>query len=503
TNNAISVSGQQLTNINGDLGGNLQVLTGNTTQALQNLSEVANQVTSAFQGLPTSITGLTGTLQVPPAAAGGADIAIPGVTELVSSNGAQYSASLAYRSLGAASNAYQLVISKLVPIGNAPAVTNNGYVAATGTGGYVVGTVTFPPGALAAGTQPQSFAGQQIQLVPTVANTQPGTIGPVTAFTTGLTEAAASAPNNVTSNNTLTLFTQTNSQIPNTTIKFGGTLSAAPVFPGDTAQSAAFTITTDLGNQYTATAVYRPTSNNTGWQVVINSLVPIGSAPAVGNLNYNGAASTGGIVIGGFDPSTSPPTFLSTDQIAGIPTSSSAPSQFPGHIEPIEFDSTSTIAIGAVAAPVVSAVTQNVTAPYYSGDIEVNPNISLRALQVGDQFAGTAADTNGGAAAAAASALVNNQFTFTTAGIAGTQTLEVGAGQSTINVGQDLTNANNQITTLNTANTQITQAIAPQSEVNLDTQMSQLVVLQNLYQANARVVTTANQLLDTLVNLVQ
>ncbi|HUA53065.1 MAG TPA: hypothetical protein VMB81_12925, partial [Candidatus Sulfotelmatobacter sp.] len=47
TNNAISVSGQQLTNINGDLGGNLQVLTGNTTQALQNLSEVANQVTSA------------------------------------------------------------------------------------------------------------------------------------------------------------------------------------------------------------------------------------------------------------------------------------------------------------------------------------------------------------------------------------------------------------------------------------------------------------------------
>src|SRR5579871_4049980 len=79
TTNVVSVSGQQLTNVSGDLGGNLQVLTTTTTGALQNLSEVANQVTSAFQGLPTSILGLNGTLNLPAGGvlAAGADVQVP------------------------------------------------------------------------------------------------------------------------------------------------------------------------------------------------------------------------------------------------------------------------------------------------------------------------------------------------------------------------------------------------------------------------------------------
>ena len=506
TTNTVSVAGSQLATINGQLGANLQVATSDTLQRLQNLSETANQLTSAFQGLSTSIVGLGGTLQVPPPGAGGADTAVPGVTKLITDNGSQYSATLAYRATGVA-NQYQLVIAGLVPINGAPAVTNNGYVAATGTGGYVLGTVTFPA-APPLGQPPLSFATQQVQLIPTVATTQPGKINGVTAFTTGLTSAAASAPTTVTANNTINLFTQTDGARPNTSLTLSGSLPAPGVEQfQDSAASPGFTLTTDSGNQYTATIAYRPITPGaagSGWQVVVTSLTPIGTAPGVGNLNYTagvagGPAGTGGIVIGTLDTTTSPPTFFTTGTPAAIPTTGSAPAQFPGHIEPINGNSAA-IAVGAAAAGAAVAV-NDLTAPFYSGNIELNPNLSLRALAVGDQFAATTADTNAGAAQAAASALNNNQFTFATSGISGKQTLETGAGAISIGIGQDLANTNNKIIDLTTANTQIQQAIAPNSEVNLDQEMSKLVVLQNLYQANARVVSTVSKLLDTLIAL--
>ena len=507
TTNVVSVSGQQLNNISGDLGGNLQVLTTTTTGALQNLSEVANQVTSAFQGLPTSILGLNGTLAAAPVGGfvASPDVQVPAAgaptpTTLITSNGNQYSATLAYRPVVGTST-YQLVISSMTPVQGAPQVTVPAYNGAANTGGIVIGTVDVS-------TVPPTFAGQQVQLTPAVANTQPGTIGALTAFTNGLS-TGANAPTAITANNKMTLFVQSDGVVPQTSLTMTGTLPPAGVEQfQDTAASNAFTLTTDLGNQYTATVAYRPQTpgaNGSGYQVVVTSLTPLNGAPAVGNLNYTagavGVAGTGGIVIGTFNGASSPPAFNAVGTITGIPASINTPSQFPGHIEPIVANSAVTQAAGAPTIGVGFAAANNVTAPYYSGNIEVNPNISLRALQVGDQFANTAADTNVGAAMSAASQIINNQFAFTTSGITGTQTLEAGAGQSTINVGQNLANANNQITTLSTANTQINQAIAPQSEVNLDTQMSQLVVLQNLYQANARVVTVTNALLDTLVSL--
>jgi flagellar hook-associated protein 1 FlgK len=501
--NTVSVAGSQLATIGGKLGANLQVATADTVQRLQNLSEVANHLTSAFQGLPTSIVQLGGTLSVPPPAPGGLDIAVPGVTKLITDNGSQYSATLAYRST-ATPNTYQLVISNLTAIQGAPQVTNNGYVAATGTGGYVLGTITFPA-APPLGQPPLSFTSSQVQLIPSVASTQPGKINGVTAFTAGLTSVAPglSAPTNITSNDTINLFTQTDGARPHTTMTLNGSLPGLGVEPvGDTAASAAFTLITDLGNQYTATIAYRPATpgaNGSGYQVVVTSLTPTGSAPGVGNLNYNGPASTGGLVIGTFDSASVPPTFQSTGTITAIPATGTAPALFPGHILPIVANST--VVIGAFTGPGVVTATNDVTAPYYSGNIELNPNLSLRALAVGDQFAATLPDTNAGAAMAAATALNNFQFAFSTTGISGNQTLGVGSGAMTIGIGQDLANTNNQITTLTTANTQIQRAIAPNSEVNLDTEMSHLVVLQNLYQANARVASTVTHLLDTLIQL--
>jgi flagellar hook-associated protein 1 FlgK len=495
-NQTVSVSGQQINNVNGDIGGNLQVLTVDTVQRLQNLSEVADQVTSAFQGLPTSTIGLNGTLVSP--AVAGADITA-GVTKLITDNGSQYSATLAYRPV-AGTTTYQLVIASMVPVQGAPAVTVPAYNGAANTGGIVIGTVDMS-------TVPPTFAGQNAQLTPTVPTTQPGTIPALTGYTTGLS-TGATAVTPITANNTMTLFTQSDGSVPKTTLTLGGTLPAPAVeqFP-DTAASAAFTLTTDLGHQYSATIAYRPVTPGvagSGYQVVVTSLTPLNGAPTAGSLSYSagtaGTAGSGGLVIGTFDTSSTPPTFQSTGRVTAIPAAGTTPQAFPGHIEPITANST--VTIGAISAPTGVSATNNVTNPYYSGDIQVSSSISLRALAVGDQFANTAADSNAGAAMAAASILNNGQFTFSTIGIGGTQTVGTAAGAITVGIGQDLANTKNSITGLTTAATQIQQAIAPQSEVNLDQQMSQLVVLQNAYSANARVVTTVNAMLDTLVNLV-
>jgi flagellar hook-associated protein 1 FlgK len=495
--NQFSVSGHTITNIGGQLGGNQTVATVDTEQRLQNLSEVANQLTSAFQALPTTTIGLNGQLAASSPAAFAADITVPGVTKLITDNGSQYSANLVWRATGTSTSTYQLVASNLSPIEGAPAVSIPAYSAGgagtQGSGGLVLGTVDMS-------TNPPTFNGNALSLTPTVANTTPGKIDPLIGMTTGLS-AGAGTPTSVTANNTMTLFVQSDGHIPRTTMTLTGTLPAAAAFPGDSASSAAFTLTTDLGNQYNATLAYRPSSTNAStFDVVISSLTPIGNAPAAGNLAYNAAASTGGIVIGSFDTSQAPPTFHSNEAISDIPAHSSAPSLFPGHIEPISASSTVAIAAGVPTVGAITA-TNDVTAPFYSGNIELNPTITARALQVGDQFANTVADTNVGAANAAAQTLLNRQFTFDTLGIAGNQTLQVGSGAVTIGIGQQLANANNSIVDLTTANTQIQQAIAPQSEVNLDNEMSKLVVLQNLYQANARVVSTVSQLLDTLINL--
>ncbi|MBI3517182.1 MAG: hypothetical protein HY060_24375 [Proteobacteria bacterium] len=502
--NQLSVSGHLLNNVNGELGGNLQVMTGDAQQRLENLSEVANQLTSAFQALPTSMVGLKGTLETA-AASIGPDIAIPGVTKLVTDNGSQYSATLVYRPTAAGASTYQVVASRMVPVEGSPAVTFTAYAAGAagvqGTGGIVLGTVDVS-------TNPPTWVGNDVALTPSVANTQPGKINALYADTTNLAGGAAgsNAVTNVTTNNVMTLFTQSDNKIPSTALTLTGALpasGAAHAFPGDSVVSSAFTLTTDLGNQYTATIAYRPTvsTTNNGWDVVITSLIPIGSAPAVASLNYNSAASTGGIVIGTLDTTTNPPpTFQAVGSVKGIPGAVSDPSKYPGHIEPI-IGNAAAIVVGAASAAGVPVATNDVSAPYYAGNIELNPNIGLRALQVGDQFSATAANTNVGAAAGAAQTLLNRVLTFSTLGLAGSQTLQAGAGAMTVGIGQQLANANNSIVELTTANTQIQQAIAPNSEVNLDNEMSKLVVLQNLYNANARVVSTVSKMLDTLINL--
>src|SRR5271170_6313383 len=124
-NNSISTSAGTIPSVGGDIGGNLQVLTGTTVQALQNLSEIATKLTLGFQALSTSTLNLTGNLPAAGSVEPVGDSAASSNFTLVTDNGNQYTATVALRSAtpGVAGNGYQLVITSLTPVGTAPAVT--------------------------------------------------------------------------------------------------------------------------------------------------------------------------------------------------------------------------------------------------------------------------------------------------------------------------------------------------------------------------------------------
>jgi flagellar hook-associated protein 1 FlgK len=149
--------------------------------------------------------------------------------------------------------------------------------------------------------------------------------------------------------------------------------------------------------------------------------------------------------------------------------------------------------------------------PAYSGAFQVSPTITTDDLLVGATNGTNPSTTNiiagdqnfSQAATAAQQFLLNGNATFTAPTIAGTQTFNSALTSQTVAIGQSLTAAQTQATTLGTFGTQITQAIASGSEVNLDTELSNMVVLQNLYASNARVVQTTQKMLDDLLGLIQ
>lgn len=149
--------------------------------------------------------------------------------------------------------------------------------------------------------------------------------------------------------------------------------------------------------------------------------------------------------------------------------------------------------------------------PAYSGAFQVSPTITVNDLLVGasngtvpSSSTISATDPNYAQASVAAEQyLLNGNATFTAPIIAGTQTFTQALTSQTVSIGQSLSASNTQATTLGTFGTQITQAIATGSEVNLDTELSNMVVLQNLYASNARVVQTTQKMLDDLLGLIQ
>lgn len=155
--------------------------------------------------------------------------------------------------------------------------------------------------------------------------------------------------------------------------------------------------------------------------------------------------------------------------------------------------------------------------PYYSGQMQVNP-----ALEQSTSFAtllksGTSGTTpsvtvpagvqnNDVVAAQAAKVLLKEgQISFSTAVpvVGGVKTFGDAASSITIAIGQTYSNVKSKITDLQTFGTQVGQSIAAKSEVNLDSELSNMVVLQNLYTSNARVVSITQKMLDDLLGLVR
>jgi|GEM_PF-4453236 len=164
---------------------------------------------------------------------------------------------------------------------------------------------------------------------------------------------------------------------------------------------------------------------------------------------------------------------------------------------------------------------------YFAGNITVNPTLdtsnptTLARLRVGDDLLNDAGNpvqpTDTDNAQRIQDWLLNGTLTFdntytVTSGtatytlssnIAGTRTIRDAASTLTVRTAQTVSRAESKAKELTTYDTQFQQALAEKSEVNIDEEFQQIVTLQNLYQANARVVQTTQALLDELMNLVR
>jgi len=190
---------------------------------------------------------------------------------------------------------------------------------------------------------------------------------------------------------------------------------------------------------------------------------------------------------------------------------------------------------GSVPAPPTSGPVQ---APYvgFSATILVNPTVVATPSLVRDGTNAVAGSPSGAAAftpnppggPAGFTTLLNNVLTFalgteaqpgvaqpafntTGLGMDGTlsapfvapTTLSDLAGALVTSQAQDSTETTSQLTTEQAVQTTLNSKFASESGVNMDTEMSSMIALQNAYGVNARIVSTAQAMFTQLLNAVQ
>jgi flagellar hook-associated protein 1 FlgK len=85
----------------------------------------------------------------------------------------------------------------------------------------------------------------------------------------------------------------------------------------------------------------------------------------------------------------------------------------------------------------------------------------------------------------------------------GNQTFSDAYGQIVSNFGNALNNVNNQLSDHDAVNTMLLQQRSSVSGVSIDEEMTNLMTYQRAYQASAKIVTTVDQMLDTVINMKQ
>lgn len=165
--------------------------------------------------------------------------------------------------------------------------------------------------------------------------------------------------------------------------------------------------------------------------------------------------------------------------------------------------------------------------PYYSAGIQVNQQLFTSpgyasVLKMGTTgaapgvttFGSTATENDAMAAVGAFNLLTlasppNNAINFNpvvgsiTPIIGATTNFQDAATALSVTAGQNANTATNLIAQLQTLGSQIEQSLSATSGVNIDSEMSNLIVLQNAYGANAQVTQTTQRMLDMLLGIVQ
>jgi flagellar hook-associated protein 1 FlgK len=83
----------------------------------------------------------------------------------------------------------------------------------------------------------------------------------------------------------------------------------------------------------------------------------------------------------------------------------------------------------------------------------------------------------------------------------GNQTFIGGYARQVASFGNALANANDQVTNFNSVNTMLAQQRDSVSGVSIEEEMASLISFQSAYQASSKIITTVDQMLQTVVAL--
>jgi flagellar hook-associated protein 1 FlgK len=132
-----------------------------------------------------------------------------------------------------------------------------------------------------------------------------------------------------------------------------------------------------------------------------------------------------------------------------------------------------------------------------SSAIEVNPAVTATPSLVRDGTSGTA-NTSG---AAGFTGIIDNVLNTTFASNGSTPSLETQAQNFVSQQSADTSQAGTNLTNATAYQTTVGSALSSSSGVDVDQQMGLMIQLQNAYQANAQVITTASQMFTALTEI--
>lgn len=137
----------------------------------------------------------------------------------------------------------------------------------------------------------------------------------------------------------------------------------------------------------------------------------------------------------------------------------------------------------------------------FAGRIAINPTIAAQPDWLRGDPATTAAGDNT-LLVAARDLMISDSLSFTGSGLPTTSSFETASGAFQGMLARDVKYRNEEIEGNTLVYQQLSKTLADDTGVNMDDEMSRLILLQNSYSANARMITVVNQMYDDLFRAV-